>query len=150
MIRPGGSSRRERDWSRDSRTTIQARVAPTNPIGTFTKKMLCQLTCSTSHPPMSGPRAMASPDMAAQMPMAAPRSLPVNVAVMIESVPGRSIAAPSPWTARNAMSWSMLWDSPQASEPRTNTPRPVRKKRLRPYRSPSAPPVSMNDANVRV
>ena len=77
---------------------------PMTPMGTLTQKMLCHETCSTRNPPMTGPMAIARPDMAAQTPMAAPRSRPLNVAVMIESDPGRSMAAPSPWIARNATS----------------------------------------------
>ena len=88
--------------------------------------------------------------MAAQIPIAAPRSRPWKVAVMMESDPGSSMAEPSPCRARNAMSCSVVCDSPQASDPSTNTTSPVVKNRLRPNRSPSAPPVSMNDAKVRV
>ena len=79
-------------------------VSAMAPIGTLMKKMLCHDTCSTSNPPITGPMAMARPDMAAQMPMAAPRSGPRNVAVMIESDPGSSMAAPRPWRARNPIS----------------------------------------------
>ena len=65
-------------------------------MGTLMKKMLCQETCSTSSPPTTGPMAIARPDIAAQIPMAAPRSRPLNVAVMMDKEPGRSMAAPSP------------------------------------------------------
>ena len=76
--------------------------------------------------------AMASPDMAAQMPMAAPRSLPLNVAVMIESEPGSSIAAPSPWMARKPTSIPVEVDRPHMSDPSVKRPRPLMKKRFRP------------------
>jgi hypothetical protein len=66
------------------------------PIGTLMKKMLSHDTFSTRYPPTTGPTAIARPDMAAQMPMAAPRSLPWNVAVRMESEPGSSMAAPNP------------------------------------------------------
>ncbi len=150
VTRPGGSSRRDVFGSFDSVTMKAVMTIPRMPIGTLTKKMLCQDTCSTRKPPTTGPMAMARPDMAAQIPMAAPRSLPVNVAVMIDSEPGRSIAAPSPCTARKATSCSVLPDRPHISEPTVNSPSPPMKNRFRPYRSPSAPPVSMKDAKVNV
>ena len=112
--------------------------------------MLCQETCSTRIPPTTGPMAMASPDMAAQIPMAAPRSFPLNVEVMMESEPGRSMAAPSPWSARKPTSIPVDPDSPHSRDPNVNTPSPAMKNRFRPYRSPSAPPVSMNEAKVSV
>ena len=51
---------------------------------------------STIRPPTSGPIASASAETPAQMPIAWPRSLGGNVAVMIESVAGFISAAPMP------------------------------------------------------
>ena len=94
--------------------------------------MLCHDTCSTRNPPTIGPTASASAENAAQMPMAAPRSRPLKVAVMIESEPGSSSAAPSPCTNRNPTSSPVLPDSPHISEPNVKTTRPSTKNRLRP------------------
>jgi hypothetical protein len=102
------------------------------PTGMLTKKMLCHDTCSTRNPPTMGPMASASAENAAQIPMAAPRSRPLNVAVMIESEPGSSSAAPRPCTNRNPTSSPVVVDSPHMSEPKVKTIRPSMKKRLRP------------------
>jgi len=61
-----------------------------------------------------------------------------NVARMMASVAGISSAAPTPWTARLAMSTSPLPASPAASEERVKTPRPSRNSRRRPYTPPQA------------
>ena len=132
VTRPGGSRRLDLVGSRDSRTTSRVRVSPTAPTGTLMKKMLCQLTCSTSKPPSTGPTATASPDMAAQIPIAAPRSRPWKVAVMMESEPGRSMAAPRPCSALKAISSVVDPDSPHRKDPVMNSSSPLMKKRLRP------------------
>ena len=88
--------------------------------------------------------------MAAQMPMAAPRSFPLKVAVMMDRDPGSSMAAPSPCTARNPTRVPVEPESPHRRDPNENRTNPDMKNRLRPYRSPSAPPVSMKEAKVRV
>ena len=55
-------------------------------------------------PPSSGPIASAIAETPAQIPIAIPRSRGGNVAEMIESVAGIISAAPTPWTARAAIS----------------------------------------------
>ena len=68
-------------------------------------KMLVQLKCSSSQPPTMGPSAIATPAMAPHRPMARARSArPVKTFEIRESVAGKVIAAPSPITARAAMS----------------------------------------------
>ena len=57
-----------------------------------------------SAPPTVGPSASARPDTPAHRPIAFARSCGGNVTVMIDSVPGISSAAPTPWIARNAIS----------------------------------------------
>ena len=62
-------------------------------------------------------RGQGQAPTAAQMPMAMLRSLTlVNVAMMMASVVGISSAAPTPWTARLAISTPPLPASPAASE----------------------------------
>ena len=55
-------------------------------------------------PPTSGPIASASAETPAQIPIAVPRWRGGNVATMIDSVAGFISAAPTPWTARDAIS----------------------------------------------
>ena len=86
------------------------------PIGTFRKKIDCQPRCSTIRPPSVGPSASARPDTPAHRPMAFARSCGGNVTVMIDSVPGRSNAAPMPWIARNTTSRPVLPETPQPNE----------------------------------
>jgi hypothetical protein len=47
--------------------------------------------------------------------------------------------APSPWTARKAMSWSMVCESPDSAEPTRKTTMAIISHRFRPYMSPSLP-----------
>ena len=99
-------------------------------------------------PPTSGPIASASADVAAQMPIAVPRSFGGNVAAMIERVAGFISAAPQPWRTRPAMSWSLEPARPHMSEAVVKTTMPTTKIRRRPYASASFPPMSMSAANV--
>ena len=85
----------------------------TIPIGTFRKKTDSQPRCSTIRPTV-GPRASARPDIPAHRPIALARSWGGKVTVMIDSVPGISRAAPTPWNAR-ARSCVVLWDRPQSA-----------------------------------
>ena len=72
----------------------------------------------------------------------------VNVAMMMASVVGISSAAPTPWTARVAISMSPLPASPAASEDRVNRAMPRRNSRRRPYTSASRPQASSSPATV--
>ena len=61
--------------------------------------------CSSSKPPVIGPRPMPSADTPAQTPIALPRSAgSVNTLVMIDSVAGMMNAPPMPISARVAIS----------------------------------------------
>ena len=71
---------------------------------------------SMIRPPTSGPIASASAETPAQMPIALPRCLGGNVAVMIESVAGFISAAPMPCTARAPIRKPAFGASPHASE----------------------------------
>ena len=119
------------------------------PIGTLTRKIQPHRKCWLISPPSTGPVARASAPTAAQTPMAMVRSLTSpKVATMMASVAGISSAAPTPWTARLAMSTSPLPASPAASEERVKTARPARNSRRRPYTSASRPPTSSSPASV--
>ena len=58
----------------------------------------------------------------------------------IESATGLSIAPPSAWNARAAISTPRLGAAAQSAEPITNVTRPVWNTRLRPSLSPIEPP----------
>jgi hypothetical protein len=46
---------------------------------------------------------------------------------------------PAPWTARQAMSWPIVWDVPARTEPARKMTMQAMKRVLRPKRSPSLP-----------
>ncbi len=79
-----------------------------------------------------GPSASARPDTPAHRPIALARSWGGKVTVMIDSVPGMSRAAPTPWNARAAISCVVLWDRPHSAEASVKITRPARKIFLRP------------------
>jgi len=119
------------------------------PTGTLIRKIQPQRACWLISPPTTGPRARASAPTAAQMPTAMLRSLRlVNAAMMMASVGGISSAAPTPCTARLAMSTSPLPASPAASEEKVNTAVPIRNILRRPNTSESLPPTSSSPARV--
>ncbi len=92
---------------------------------------------------------MATPATAPQMPNAAPRRSAGKVFVMIVRVCGMSMAAPSPWTARNAISQPGLGARPQAAEAAVNTATPLVNMIRGPTRSPSLPAVMTRTASTR-
>ena len=87
----------------------------TTPIGTLMKKIHRQSNAVTSRPPRVGPAIVATPATAPQMPNAAPRRSAGKTVVMIASVCGISSAAPTPCTARNAISRPGVGARPQAA-----------------------------------
>src|SRR5919198_440996 len=88
--------------SRSSQGVMASTSAPT---GTLMKKIHDQLSALVSAPPSKTPAAPPLPDAAPQIPSARLRSRPSRkVVVRIESAAGESIAAPSPCSARNAIS----------------------------------------------
>jgi hypothetical protein len=113
-------------------------------------KMSRQEAAWISHPPMNGPMATPTPLSPDQAPIALPRSSGWKEASMMARLPGVRSAAPMPWIARAAISTGALGATAQISEARANHTTPVRKIRLRPYLSPSAPANSSRPARVRV
>ena len=99
---------------------------------------------------MSGPSAAPRPAVAAQMPMALPRSRVGNTLVMIDRVAGMMNAPPMPMNARLKMSMFGLVDIAEASEPRPKRAKPTWSAGRRPKRSPRLPAVSSSPANTRV
>ncbi len=134
----------------DSGTSRHAATKTTTTTGTFTNRTEPHQACSSSQPPMIGPAATATPLTALQIPIALARSPgSVKVLVRIASVAGKISAAPTPISARPAMSISALPASPANADVAPNTTRPTMSARLRPYRSPSPPAASSRPVNTR-
>ena len=125
-------------------------AASTIPIGTLSQKIQFQAMPSTTAPPTNGPSATPSPLTPAQMPSAMPRLSAGNASDSSVSVSGMTIAAPRPWTARAAISDSMLGASAASALAAVKIDRPMTNIRLRPKRSPSAAPVISRTANASV
>ena len=85
-----------------------------------------------------------------QMPSAGPRFSGAVAVERIVRLSGATIAAPSPWIARAAISAPVLGASAAAADASVKMPRPRMNIRRRPKRSPSAAPVSRNTANASV
>ena len=92
-----------------------------------------------SAPPASGPMMLASPKTPPKRPIQRPRSRgakrsPTEVKAVVMIRP-----APTPCTARKAISWIMSPAAPHSHDPATNTTMPASMNGLRPYRSDSLP-----------
>ncbi|MNR37092.1 hypothetical protein D3C85_1550830 [compost metagenome] len=105
-------------------TKRRARMKPAMPTGTLMKKIHSQPRPSTRTPPRIGPTRVATPAVAPQMPMAAPRRSGGKILVMTAMVCGVIMAAPRPCTTRAAISVSTSPDSPHHSEASVKTTSP--------------------------
>lgn len=103
-----------------------------------------------SQPPSSGPTATMPPIVEPHTANAMPRSRPVKVALTSESVVGRTIAPPTPWTIRASTSSSPLGASAARTEAAANTVTPTTMSSRRPSRSASEPKTSRSAANTSV
>ena len=112
--------------------------------------MACQLTPSTTAPPTTGPNATPSPETPPQMPMATGRMAAGTAAARRVSDSGMTAAAPSPCTARAAISASELELSAEAMDARVNSAMPASITRRRPQRSPRVAAGSMKVAKDSV
>ena len=79
-------------------------------------------------------------------PIASPRFSAGNTSASSVSVSGVTIAAPTPWIARAAISADVVGASAAAADAAVNSARPITNMRRRPNRSPSAAPVSSRTA----
>ena len=145
---PGRSSRPP--GPRLSSSLRSASGTRTRPIGTLSQKIQCHEIPSTTAPPTSGPKAIASPPTPPQAPSASPRFSGGTAALSSVRVRGITIAPPRPWTARATLRASTLGASAAATDPSVKTPRPKANMRRLPKRSPSAAPVRSSAANVSV
>jgi hypothetical protein len=98
-----------------------------------------QLRLSVMKPPSVGPTIVESPNTAIRSPWYLPRSAGVKMSPMIACAIGIIIPAPTPWTARKAMSWVIDWERPASIEPARNVAMPPRKSHFRPKMSDSLP-----------
>ena len=113
--------------------------------------MLRQSNSWSSQPPTIGPSAIAAPVIAPHRPIASARSRrSVNTFVSSDSVEGNTIAAPTPITARAAISVPGLSVSPPARLARPKTESPASSIPLRPNRSERLPAASTDPANSRL
>ena len=87
------------------------------PIGTLIQKIHCQERPSAMAPPTSGPMAMARPPMPPQAPSARARRSGDTAAERIVSVSGMMIAPPTPWSAREMISVSVVPAMAASAEP---------------------------------
>jgi hypothetical protein len=104
--------------------------------------------CSTSQPPSTGPTPAEMAVKPDQVPMARPRFSLENDALMMARLPGTSIAAPTPCTARAAMSCPGVCAMPQQAEANAKSRSPAEKTRLLPRRSPRLPPTSISAESI--
>ncbi len=104
-----------------------------------------------NHPPTTGPAAAVIAVKPDHVPIARPRLLSGNDALMIDKLPGTRNAAPNPCTVRAITNSRMFTARPHATEATANTATPKRNIRLRPNTSPKAPPVRISAlSNKRV
>jgi len=94
--------------------------------------------------------ATARPPTAPQAPRASPRRCGGTAADSKVKVSGISAAAPTPCAARAATSQPMPGARAAAADETVKIASPAVNTFLRPYRSPSAAPVSSSTANVSV
>ena len=109
------------------------------PSGRLIQKTQRQESSSVKNPPSVGPMMALTPKTLAKRPMYFPRSRGGKRSPEITMVLAIRTPAPSPWTARKAMSCAMLSAKPLSVEPSRKTVRPPSRKGLRPYTSESRP-----------
>ena len=134
---------------RDSGSLTTDSAAAASPTGTLIQKIQCQSRPWTTTPPTSGPPATARPAIAPMMPITEPRLAGGKALVAMVRLSGVTAAAPTPCTARAAISAAAVGASAQAAEATVNNSRPATYIRRRPSRSPRAAAVTMPAANVR-
>ncbi len=126
--------------SREFGTNTAMATIATATTGTLIISTEPHQKCSSSQPPVTGPRATAMPAVAAHTAMAAARSLAtVKTLTRIASVAGNMSAAPTPISARHTMRASGEPDVAPNAENVANSARPAIRAHLRPRRSPRLP-----------
>jgi len=119
--------------------------------GTMNRNTLPHQKRPSSQPPTMGPAATPTPVVAPHSPIALARSArSVKTLAMSDRVDGKMAAAPTPITARAAISWAGVWHSDPARLPAANTPSPASSTPLRPTRSLTLPAARIRAAKTRV
>ena len=132
----------------DSRSLVSASAIVGSPSTTPSAKIACHPTASTSTPPTSGPAANASPITAPQIPIARARASPSNSCASSASEAGNMTAAPSPCSARAAISSPDEEAIVHSADATVNRHTPITNSFLRPNRSASDPAVSWKTAST--
>lgn len=123
-----------------------ARTAST----TLRAKKLFHENHSRSSPDANRPSTAPPPATPTHSPTARPRSSGGNEVVITDSVVGMTNAAPTPITARQAMTTVGSEARAATAAPEPKIARPASSVPLRPYRSPTAPANSSSPANTTV
>ncbi|KQX66107.1 hypothetical protein ASD06_06880 [Angustibacter sp. Root456] len=138
-------------WRGVSGSTRAAAMITPMPMGTLTYITQRHETHSTSMPPATRPMAAPPMETAVNRPRARLRSRPSGtLTVSSASTAGAASAAPTPCTAREAMSHSPVVARPPTKEAAVKTSMPARKTRRRPNRSPARAPSSSRPPKARV
>ena len=118
--------------------------------GTLSRKMNRQPPdpVANSKPPAKGPIAVVMPASPDHRPMARPRCSATNKEEIRARLPGTISAAPTPCSARAAISASAVGASPHNRDATRNPATPQANTRRIPSRSASAPPTRTNDPSV--
>ena len=134
---------------RDSGNSTAPATKVRQTAGTLIQNTECHEKCCNSTPPRTGPSGRPAAIAAVRMPIALGRSASLNLAETTARDSGNTIPAPSPITARAAISSPAETDSAHHTEAPPNTASPASSSRLRPNRSPASPAGSMTTANAR-
>ncbi len=118
--------------SRVSGTKARMPANTASPTGTLSQNAQRHETSVVSHPPTSGPTAAIPPMVEPQTANAIARSRPANTAFNVDSVAGRIMAAPTPWTSRAPISTLADPAAPATTLATTKTAIPTAKSRRRP------------------
>ena len=146
--KPGMSTRWASGSAFSGRTSTPAASAA-SPKARLNQKIARQFQTPTSKPPMTGPRASASPQTAVHTPTARARARSSGYRWRsMDSVPGSLAAAPSPITARPPISIGASGASAHSTEPAPKIATPMSMTRLRPNSSPTMPKASMAPEKV--
>src|SRR5450759_5370559 len=94
--------------------------------GKFQGLLMAVFGLATIVGPTVGPTIVERPNTAIRRPWYLPRSAGVKMSPMMAWEIGIIIPAPTPWTARNAMSWVIDCERPASMEPARNVAMPAR------------------------
>lgn len=130
----------------DGGTSASAPTTATIAMGTLIRKVDPQAWSSRSQPATSGPTAMARPEVAVQPVMALARSPRGKIATSRDKVAGMTTAAPTPMTARAAMTSAVSSTRLPITDPPAKISRPTIRAPRRLYLSPIAPRTSISAA----